>query len=124
MNDVNVLDASKIFADEYALKILSGSFKEPKSAQDLSNNFNIPIAVCYRKIHDLEVSGFLECVDKILTQEGRRVKLYRSQLKGAYIFFEHGKLRVHLSLTKVPQVDFDETWDALGLVQTAEPTPF
>jgi len=124
MSQVNVLDASKILADEYTLKILAGSFKEPKSVQELSTKFNIPIAVCYRKIHDLETSGFLECVDKILTQEGRRVKLYRSQLKGAYIFFEHGKLRVHLSLTSVPRIEFDETWDALGLVQTADSGTF
>ena len=120
LDQENVLNTSKILSDEYALKILAGTFKEPKSAQEISIKFNIPIAVCYRKIHDLEDTGFLECVDKILTQEGRRVKLYRSQLKGAYIFFEHGKLRVHLSLTKVPQVDFDGTWDALGLIQPAE----
>ena len=124
MSQVNVLDASKILADVYTLRILAGSFKEPKSVQELSTKFNIPIAVCYRKIHELETTGFLECVDKILTQEGRRVKLYRSQLKGAYIFFEQGKLRVHLSLTKVPRVDFDETWDALSLIHQTETSTF
>ena len=124
MTQVDVLDASKILSDEYALKILAGSFKEPKSAQELSLKFDIPIAVCYRKIHDLETSGFIDCVDKILTQEGRRVRLYRSQLKGAYIFFEQGKLRVRLSLTKVPQIEFDETWDALSFIHSPEASTF
>lgn len=118
MTQVNVLDTSKILVDEKALKILAGSYDIPKSAQELSTKFDIPIAVCYRKIHDLEESGMLECVDRILTQDGRRVKLYRSQLKGAYIFFQNGKLRVHLDLTKVPQVDFDKTWDALELIHS------
>lgn len=113
MTQVNALDASKIFADEYAMRILAGSFKFPKSAQELSNKFSIPIAVCYRKIHDLETNGLLECVDKMLTQDGRRVKLYRSQLKGAYIFFEHGKLRVCMNLTKIPEMNFDQTLDML-----------
>ena len=119
MTPVDVLNASKLLADENTLKILAGSFDKPRSAQELSNKFNIPIAVCYRKIHDLEASGLMECVDKILTQDGRRVKLYRSQLKGAYIFFNHGKLRVHLDLTRVPQVDFDKTWDALELIHSS-----
>lgn len=116
MTQVNVLNASKIFADEHAMKILAGTFKDPRSAQELSEKFSIPIAVCYRKIHDLESSGLIECEDKILSQDGRRVKLYRSQLKGAYIFFEHGKLRVHLNLTKVPKVEFDETWDPFNVI--------
>lgn len=113
MRNNNVLDASKVFGDENSLKILADSFHVPRSAQELSEKFKIPIAVCYRKIHDLEANGFLECVDKVLTQSGRRVRLYRSQLKGAYIYYEQGRLRVHLDLTKVPTVNFDETWDAL-----------
>lgn len=117
MCPINALNASKMLADEYIMKILAASFKFPKSAQELSMKFSIPIAVCYRKIRDLESIGLLECVDKVLTQDGRRVKLYRSQLKGAYLFFERGKLRVRLDLTNVPKIDFDETWDALELAQ-------
>lgn len=117
MSDLNILNASKMLADEYAMKILAGSFRIPKSAHDLSDNYDIPLAACYRKIHDLEKAGLLECVDKVLTQEGRRVKVYRSQLKGAYLFYENGKLRIHMDLTKYHNTDFDETWDVLELGQ-------
>ncbi|MFW9876930.1 MAG: ArsR family transcriptional regulator [Candidatus Thorarchaeota archaeon] len=117
MSDINIIDASRMLTDEYAMKILAGSFHYPKSAQELSKRFNIPIAACYRKIHDLEESGFLECVEKVLSKDGRRVRLYRSQLKGAYLFFENGKLRVCLNLTKVPMVEYDETVDILQMPQ-------
>jgi hypothetical protein len=111
---IDPFNASKIFSDEYSMKILAASFHYPQSAQKLSEKYQIPIAVCYRKIHELEDAGFLECVDRTLTQEGRRVKIYRSQVKGAYFFFENGKLRVHLALNKIPKMEVDETVDIIN----------
>lgn len=118
MSDMSIIDASKMLTDEYTMKILAGSFHLPKSVQELSQIYDIPIAACYRKIHDLEDSGLIECVQKILTKDGRRVRLYRSQLKGAYLFFENGKLRVCLNLTTVPLKEYDETWDILKVTQS------
>jgi predicted ArsR family transcriptional regulator len=113
MTNLDILDMSKMLADEYSIKILAGSFKFPKSAQNLSDELNIPIAACYRRIHDLEECGLIECVGKVLTQEGRRVKIYRSQLKGAYISYEKGKLSLLMDMTKFQNPQFNATWNIL-----------
>lgn len=96
--------------DEYNIKILAASFKIPKSAQELSTKFDIPIAACYRRIHELEESRLLECTERILNRNGKRVKLYQSKVKGLYLYYENGKLRVRMETTGSNQTE-DETWD-------------
>ena len=116
MKGMSVLEVSKIITDEYSMKILAGAFNDPKTASELSIKFEIPIAACYRKIRILENFGLLECTDKMLPQDGRGVKLYRSLVKDAFLFYESGKLRVCLNHVKNQKVDFDETWDALNII--------
>ena len=95
---MNPLEASKIITDEYSAKILIATYKKPKSALELSRRFGVPITACYRRIHLLEKAGLLVCVDKILTKKGKRMNIYLSQLKNAYIFFEGGRLKVRFEL--------------------------
>lgn len=111
---VNPKAASKIFADEYSIKILAASSKRPRTVQQLSKVHNISIANCLRKIHELEDSGLIACVDKMSIEGGRRVNLYRSQLKGAYFFFENGKLKVQLSLTRDEDKELNEVLDIIN----------
>ena len=79
----------------------------------MSLKFDIPIAACYRRIRELEMTGMLQCAERILSSKGKRVKLYRSQVKGVYLFYESGKLRVRMDLTSLPGQNVDETWNAL-----------
>lgn len=116
MMSMNILDASKIITDECSMKILAGSFNDPKTANELSVKFEIPLDICYRKIRVLETFGLLECVEKIGTSNGRRVKLYRSLVKDGCLFYEKGKLRVCLKFIKNQMIDFDESWDVLEMV--------
>ena len=104
------LEASKIITDEYSAKILVATYKKAKSAIELSNRFDIPIAACYRRIRFLEKVGLIRCVDSVLTQKGKRVRIYLSQLKNAYIFFEHGRLRVRFELKAGVIEDFGGDW--------------
>src|SRR5437660_496550 len=92
------LEASRLVTDEYSAKILVATFKKAKSAIDLSREYGIPIAACYRRIHGLERAGLIRCTERALTQKGKRISLYMSQLKNAYIFFENGRLRVRFQL--------------------------
>src|SRR2546430_9670474 len=91
---VDPLEASRLVTDEYPAKILVATFKKAKPAIDLSREYGIPIAACYRRIHALERAGLIRCTERALTQKGKRISLYMSQLKNAYIFFENGRLRV------------------------------
>ena len=97
-SEMSAFEASNIITDEYAVKILVATYRTAKSAIELSHRFGIPIAACYRRIHTLENVGLLTCIDKVLTQKGKRVKIYISQLKNAYIFFERGKFRVKFEM--------------------------
>jgi len=112
------LEASRLVTDEYSAKILVATFKRPRSAIDLSREYGIPIAACYRRIHALEGAGLVRCTERALTQKGKRISLYMSQLKNAYIFFENGKLRVRFQLATGVTRDFGGDWKA---VEVEEP---
>ena len=82
---------SKLLADDYSQKILAYTYSAPVSAQKLSRICRIPIAACYRRIHDLEQAGLI-CVDREKeVYKGRRVRLYRCKLRSAVIRFSKGQ---------------------------------
>ncbi|HTD81091.1 MAG TPA: winged helix-turn-helix domain-containing protein [Thermoplasmata archaeon] len=118
MDLMDPLEASRLVTDEYSAKILVATFKRPRSAIDLSREYGIPIAACYRRIHALEKAGLVRCTERALTQKGKRISLYMSQLKNAYIFFENGKLRVRFQLATGVMRDFGGDWKA---VEVEEP---
>jgi hypothetical protein len=103
---MDLFEASQLITDKYSVRILVGTSKKPKSAIELSEKFGIPIAACYRKIKDLEKAGLIRCVERKLTRKGKRVSMYLSQLKTAYLFFENGKLRMRFHLTNGAINDF------------------
>ena len=106
--------------DTYAAKILVACARKPKHALELSRRLDIPIAACYRRIHVLEKSGLLRPVDRALTQQGKRIALYQSQLKNAYIFFEGGKLRVRFQMVTGQVEDFGGEWKEIKLLPEDE----
>jgi len=85
---------SRLLADNYSQKILSYTYRKAMSAQRLSKICRIPIAACYRRIHDLEKAGLIFISDEMEIRKGRRVKLYRCGLKSATLRFSHGKFKV------------------------------
>jgi len=105
----NVKRLSQVLVDDYVMKILTATYYRPKSAQELSVEHNIPIAVCYRKIKELVSLGLLKPEVRILTRKGKWVQLYRSQVKGAYVFIEKGRLRVRLELVSGRGEEIDNT---------------
>jgi hypothetical protein len=114
------LEASRLIMDTYAAKILVACSRKPKHALELSAKLNIPIAACYRRIHVLEKSGLIRPVERALTQQGKRIVLYLSQLKNAYIFFEGGKLRVRFQMITGQVQDFGGEWKEIKLIEEEE----
>ena len=104
---MDAFEITQLLTDEYSAKILVGTFKSPRSAIELSREHNIPVAACYRRIKTLEKAGLIKCVEKALTKKGKRIGLYASQLKNAYIFFEGGKIRVRFELLNGEILDHD-----------------
>lgn len=87
-------DISRLLADGYSQRILSNTYERPMSAQRLSKICRIPIAACYRRIHELQRAGMLEIAYEKEIYRGRKVKLYRCRLRYAEIRFSDGKFMV------------------------------
>ncbi|MEW5937874.1 MAG: ArsR family transcriptional regulator [Candidatus Thermoplasmatota archaeon] len=117
---MNPIEASRIIADEYSTKILIATHLRPKNAVELSQNLSIPIAACYRRINTLEKLGLLVCVGRSLTQKGKRIRNYLSQLKDASIFLEEGQLKVRFNMKTGREINFGGPWTPLRGVAPSE----
>lgn len=82
---------------------------EPKSAQELSDELEVPIATCYRRINELEETDLLELHDRPLSEEHRRIKVYRRCVDAVEITFRDG-LDVSLEERSEVQNKLDEVW--------------
>ena len=111
---MNAIEASRIISDEYATKILVATMTRPKSAIKLSYDLGIPIAACYRRIRMLEDAKLVRCVERVLTQKGKRMSVYISNLKNAYIFFEDGELKVRFELKSGIVEDYHDKLDMMA----------
>lgn len=90
----NVKDVSRLLADDYSQKILANTYASPMSAQKLSKVCQIPIAACYRRIHELEKAGLLGVDREKEVYKGRKVRLYKCRLRSATIRFLNGRFVV------------------------------
>src|SRR5512137_3046774 len=87
---VNAFDLSRLLIDEYSAKILTFAKDRPKSVQEMCEKLDIPTTLGYRRVNTLLSEGLLSCEGRILSQGGKWTKLYMSQVKRAYIFFDDG----------------------------------
>jgi predicted ArsR family transcriptional regulator len=87
-------EVSRLLADDYSQKILVSTYTSPMSAQRLSKICQIPIAACYRRIHELEQAGLLGVDREKEVYKGRKVRLYKCKLRSATIRFNNGKFAV------------------------------
>jgi hypothetical protein len=120
---VDLLRTSQLLTDEYSVKILVATIRVPKSAQDISDAYNIPIAACYRRIRDLEQEGLLICTERKLSRQGKRVSYYLSMLKSAYVYFENGHLRVKFELKTGGADQYGTDWHEIPLEEGGKPLP-
>lgn len=102
---MNPIQLTKLLSDEQKLMILSSTFRVPKSINDLSTTLGIPLTACYRRTKELEKAGLIEQTERVLTKEGKRVSLYRSNLKSAYLTFEDGRMRSYLEISGIGTVE-------------------
>lgn len=89
--DQRMREVSQLLADDYSQKILVTTYSSPMSAQRLSKTCQIPIAACYRRIHELEQAGLLTVDREKEVYKGRKVRLYKCRLRSATIKFLNGR---------------------------------
>ena len=98
-----------LLQDMIAILVLVALMGLPKSVNELSEKLGIPIAACYRRIRSLEKAGLLYCVDRGLTQKGKRVCLYKATIRNGMIMLEKNKVRVRLDMIdgSINNYDYD-----------------
>ncbi|WP_226011981.1 ArsR/SmtB family transcription factor [Halomicrobium salinisoli] len=98
--------------NKYSAEILDAT-EEPASAQELSDELGIPIATCYRRIDELTEHGLLELHDNILSDDRRRIKVYRRNVDEVRVDFED-ELSVHIEERTEVTNKLDEAWRTLS----------
>ncbi|MFB6188522.1 MAG: helix-turn-helix domain-containing protein [Halapricum sp.] len=81
------VDLLRTLGNKYSAEILDAA-DEPRSAQDLSDELDIPIATCYRRIDELTEHELLELHDSILSDDRRRIKVYRRNVESVSVAFD------------------------------------
>ena len=84
-------------ADAESRAIIFSIIKKGKTASDLSNSLRIPLSSVYKKLSDLEELTLLEIEKTILSNTGRRFKVYKSRINKAEILIKKPEPTLSLS---------------------------
>ena len=106
------VDLLRTLGNKYSAEILDAT-EEPKSAQDLSDQLDIPIATCYRRIDELTDHDLLELHDNVLSDDRRRIKVYRRNVDAIEVAFEESLLIDVQERSEVTN-RLDEAWRTLS----------
>ncbi len=94
-----------VLMDDYNLKILAATALKPMSVREIAYRFDIPLASAYRKIKELEGFGLIKVEETRLTRDGKRYKLYRSQVENFEVTYHKNTLKIKLHIKwKEPEV--------------------
>jgi len=98
---------ANLLADEYSGKILSLTYSQPRSVQEICAISGIPIAVAYRRVAELESAGMVGVDRMELSPNGKKSKFYACRLDMARLTFTEGRFEVEVewrdtSKEKVP----------------------
>jgi len=105
-------DLLRTLGNKYSAEILDAT-DEPISAQDLSDELGIPIATCYRRIDELTEHDLLELHDNILSDDRRRIKVYRRNVDEVRVDFDD-ELTVQVEERSEVTNKLDEAWRTLS----------
>jgi predicted ArsR family transcriptional regulator len=106
------VDLLQTLGNKYSAEILDAT-DEPRSAQELSDELDIPIATCYRRIDELTEHDLLELHDNILSDDRRRIKVYRRSVDAVRVEFDEA-LTVDIEERSEVTNTLDEAWRTLS----------
>jgi hypothetical protein len=103
----------KLIMDDLNMRILGATAFEALSVRDIAYMFDVPLVSCYRKINELESYGLLECVEKQLRTNGKRVRKFKSQLIKVTLSLERGKLNISLDVSWKKNQSYEAQWSSI-----------
>ncbi|AJW70702.1 transcriptional regulator [Nitrosopumilus adriaticus] len=83
----------EILSDKYCRLILESIMNSSKSAIEISREQKIPLSTVYRRIQQLHDSHMVR-TSGVITEEGKRLFLYKSKIKEVNTRFYDGKITV------------------------------
>jgi len=89
----------EILSDKYCRAILGSIMDKPKSVIEITAETNIPMSTVYRRVQNLHDSKLLQ-ISGTITDEGKRLFMYKSKIKGIQSRYSNGKTEVELILNK------------------------
>ena len=89
----------EVLSDKYCRLILESIMDTPKSAIEISREKNIPLSTVYRRIQLLHDSKMIR-TSGVITDEGKRLFLYKSKIKAVNTRFHDGKIDVDIVYNK------------------------
>ena len=87
----------EIVSDKYCRSILESIMQKPKSVVEINAETKIPISTVYRRIQTLHDNNLIKTSGTI-TDDGKRLFLYKSKIRGIQSEFSDGRTEVELIL--------------------------
>ena len=84
-----------IMADKYCRAIMDATKDTPKSATELTYETEIPISTVYRRLQTLHDNNLLH-TSGMISEDGKKLFLYKSRVQGIHSTFENGHTDVKL----------------------------
>jgi len=84
-------------ADLQSRSILFSIIKEGKTALELSEKYRIPLSSVYKKISDLEYLALVKVDKWVLSDNGKKFKVYKSRISQAEISIKKPEPSIILS---------------------------
>jgi hypothetical protein len=88
-----------ILSDKYCRAIMEAIKDKPKSAIEITSEAKIPISTTYRRIQMLHDNKLL-FTSGAINEEGKKLFLYKSKIKGIQCNYDEGKVEIKLILNK------------------------
>jgi len=83
-------------ADAESRAILFSTIKKGKTASELSEKLKIPLSSVYKKLYGLEELSLIEIDKWLISDKGRKFKVYKSRISKADIIIKKPEPSLHL----------------------------
>ena len=75
-------------ADSESRAIIFTIIRRGKTAYEIADSLKIPLSTVYKKLLDLEYLTLVKIEKRVMTNKGRKFKVYRSRIKSAEIIIK------------------------------------
>ncbi len=86
----------EILANAQSRVILFSIIKDGKASADLSQEHRIPLSTVYKKISELEDLGLIRVERIILSDNGKKFKIYKSRINKADVSYRRPEPTINL----------------------------